>query len=386
MSVHITGMIWARPTSDLEVTGGPAVQPDFIERITLAHEEAGFDRVLAGYWTNAADGFLVLAHAASVAKRIHFLLAHRPGFVSPTLAARKIATLENLTGGRLALHVISGGEDADQRKDGDHASHSERYRRTDEFLEVVQRTWTATEPFDHVGEFYSVEQAWSDVRPIQPKLPVFFGGASDAAIRVAQKYADVYALFGEPLAETAAMLARLRACLPRGRELAFSWSNRPILGATEAEAWDRARHIRERALAKLARAGGSGLIPGGQAVNSQRLVALSQRGEVLDERLWTTMAGVLGGRGNSTALVGTPEQVARSMLRYRELGVSHYILRGWDPLPDAIEYGRELIPLLRELAEAQDRRRLSVPAHTLTSRRLDVRQAIDTSLAPSTQG
>ena len=362
MSLHITGMIWARPTSDLEPQSGEAFQPDFIERITLAHEQAGFDRVLAGYWTNAADGFLVLAHAAAVAKKINFLLAHRPGFVSPTLAARKLATLDHLTGGRLALHVISGGEDADQRKDGDHAGHAARYRRTDEFLSVVRQTWDATAPFDHEGEFYDVKQAWSDIRPKQAKLPVFFGGASDSAIQVAGRHADVYALFGEPLADTAAMLERVRAGVPQGRKLEFSWSNRPIIAATEKQAWEKAEHIRERALAKLARIGDGGLIAAGQAVNSQRLVGLSRRGAVLDERLWTAMAGVLGGRGNSTALVGTPEQVARAMLRYRGLGVSHYILRGWDPLEDAIQYGQDLIPLLRELAADEDAGRSRVAA------------------------
>lgn len=361
MTLHITGMIWARPTSDLEASTGLAWQADHIEAITRVQEAGGFDRVLAGYWTNAADGFLVLAHAAAVAKKIHFLLAHRPGFVSPTLAARKLATLDHLTGGRLALHVISGGDDPDQRRDGDHADHDARYRRTDEFLDVVRRVWAADRPFDHKGEFYDVEQAWSDLRPVRPGgLPIFFGGASDAALRVAGRHADVYALFGEPLADTRAMLDRVRAAVPDGRELAFSWSNRPIMAATEAQAWEKAYAIRERARAKLAGTGGQGLIAASGATNSHRLLALSQRAEVLDERLWTAMAGVLGGRGNSTALVGTPEQVARAMLCYRALGVSHYILRGWDPLPDAAQYGRELIPLLRELADAEDRGRVSV--------------------------
>jgi alkanesulfonate monooxygenase len=362
MTLHITGMIWARPTSDLEAPSGGAFQPGYIETITRAHEDAGFDRVLAGYWTNAADGFLVLAHAAAVAKRINFLIAHRPGFVSPTLAARKLATLDQLTGGRLALHVISGGDDADQQKDGDYAGHATRYRRTDEFLGIIRRVWSADAPIDHDGAFYRFAGAWSDVRPAQPGgIPIFFGGASDAALQVAARHADVYALFGEPLAETHAMLDRVRAAVLPGRRIAFSWSNRPILAATEAQAWEKAQDIRERALAKQR---DSGPAPASAAVNAQRLVALSQRGDVLDQRLWTAMAGVLGGRGNSTALVGTPEQVARSMLRYRALGVSHYILRGWDPIPDAVQYGRDLIPLLREMAAAEDRGRVSVAFST----------------------
>ncbi|ONG53232.1 alkanesulfonate monooxygenase [Pseudoroseomonas deserti] len=362
MSLHITGMIWARPTSDLDPQSGEAFQPDHIAELTLAHEAGGFDRVLAGYWTNAADGFLVLAHAAAVAKKIGFLIAHRPGFVAPTLAARKLATLDQLTGGRLALHVISGGEDADQRKDGDYADHAARYRRTDEFLSVLRRTWTADAPFDHQGEFYRAQQVWSDIRPRQPGgIPIFFGGASPAAIGVAGRHADVYALFGEPLADTAGVLQRVREGAASGRDIAFSWSNRPIIAATEKQAWEKAHAIRERALAKQQTQGTAG-IQAGQAVNSQRLVGLAQRGELLDERLWTAMAGVLGGRGNSTALVGTAEQVARAMLRYRKIGVSHYILRGWDPLPDAVQYGAELIPLLRELAAAEDVGRVSVAA------------------------
>lgn len=359
--INVTGMIWAKPQSDLDVPTGPGFQPEYIEALTRSQEEGGFDRVLAGYWTNAADGFLVLAHAAAIAKKIKFLIAHRPGFVSPSLAARKLATLDALTGGRLALHVISGGDDQDQRKDGDYADHAARYRRTDEFLSIVRRTWTEEKPFDHQGEFYRVEQAYADIKPVQkPYPPIFFGGASDAALAVAARHADVYALFGEPLADTKAVLDRVRAAVPVERDIAFSWSNRPIVGATEKEAWEKAHHYRERAIAKLQQIGGVGLIAASAAVNSQRLVALSRRAEVLDERLWTAMAGILGGRGNSTALVGTAEQVARSMLRYREIGVSHYIIRGWDPLPDVAQYGRELIPLLHELAKAQDVGRVSV--------------------------
>jgi alkanesulfonate monooxygenase len=361
MSLHLTGMIWARPTSDVAASTGSAFQPGYIEALTRAHEDAGFDRVLAGHWTDPADGFLVVAHAASVAKRIDFLLAHRPGFVAPTVAARQLATLDNVIGGRLAVHVISGGDDPDQRRDGDYAHHGARYRRMDEFLGILRRIWTADVPIDHAGEFYRFENAWSDIRPLQEGgLPLVCGGASDLALQVAARHANVFALYGEPLAETRIMLERMRATVPDARKLGFSWSNRPILAATEAQAWEKAHDIQRRAVANLSSGGAGGERPASEAVTSKRLVALARRGGVLDERLWTAMAGVLGGRGNTTALVGTPEQVARAMLRYRPLGVSHYILRGWDPIPDTIQYGRELIPLLRELAAAEDRGRVSV--------------------------
>ncbi|WP_026869778.1 LLM class flavin-dependent oxidoreductase [Inquilinus limosus] len=357
MTIEIIGMIWARPTSDLETLPGPAVQPEFISRITRLHEEGGFDRVLAGYWTNAADGFLVAAHAGAAAPRIKLLLAHRPGFVAPTVAARKLATLDQLLGGRLALHVISGGDDEDQRKDGDYAGHDARYRRTDEYVEILRRVWTSDGPVSHHGAHYRFDSASPEVKPAQsPHPPIFFGGASEAAIAVAGRHADVYAFFGEPLADARKLIARVRASAARhGREIAFSWSNRPILGRTEKEAWEKARHLLERALAHKEGTAPETLIASSQAINAQRLVALAGRGEVLDERLWTPMALVLGGRGNSTALVGTPEQVARAMLRYREIGVSRYIIRGWDPLPDVAEYGRELVPLLKDLAANEGR-------------------------------
>jgi alkanesulfonate monooxygenase len=358
MTIEIIGMIWARPTSDLETIPGPAVQPEFISRITRLHEDGGFDRILVGYWTNAADTFLVAAHAGAAAPQIKLLLAHRPGFVSPTLAARKLATLDQLLGGRLALHVISGGDDEDQRRDGDYADHDARYRRTDEYVEILRKVWTSQGgPVSHYGEHYRFDNAVSDVAPVQsPHLPIFFGGASDVAIEVAGRHANVYAFFGEPLADAQALIARVRASAARhNREIGFSWSNRPILGRTEKEAWEKAHHLLERATTYKQSAVEKTLIASSQAVNAQRLVALARRGEVLDERLWTPMAQVLGGRGNSTALVGTPEQVARAMLRYRDIGVSRYILRGWDPLPDIAEYGRELIPLVKDLAANEGR-------------------------------
>src|SRR5690606_40109112 len=112
---------------------------------------AGFDRILVGYWSDQPDGFLVTALAGLSTSRINFLLAHRPGFVAPTLAARKLATLENLLDGRLAVHIISGGSDAEQRKDGDYLDHDQRYARTDEFIDILRRVWTSAQPLDQKG-------------------------------------------------------------------------------------------------------------------------------------------------------------------------------------------------------------------------------------------
>jgi alkanesulfonate monooxygenase len=278
------------------------------------------------------------------------MLAHRPGFVAPTLAARQLATLDHFSGGRLAVHFISGGSDEDQRRDGDYLAHDERYARTDEYLQILRRVWTENEPFDHEGRFYRFENAFSDVKPKQtPHVPIYFGGASEAALAVAGKHADVYALWGESKQQVAELIARVRAeAAKHGRNVRFSVSFRPILASTEKAAWERAEHILEETRRLRVEQGFSRGGPQ-QSEGAKRLLAASGDGVRADDRLWTAVAKEIGGRSNSTALVGTPAQVAQTLSEYYELGVTTFLVRGFDPLEDAIDYGRELIPTTREL-------------------------------------
>lgn len=357
MSIQFLGMIGHRLASETIAPAGPILDKQYIAAFARAHEDAGFDRILVGYWSDQPDGFLVAATAGLATSKIHFLLAHRPGFVAPTLAARKLATLEHLLDGRLAVHIISGGSDADQRKDGDYLDHDQRYARSEEFIEVLKRTWTADKPFDFHGEHYRVEQAFAAIRPQQkPHIPVYFGGSSEAALKVAGKQADVFMLWGEPLAQAAETIAAVREqARLNGREVEFSLSFRPILGRTEEEAWAKAEAIRATAGARLGEAG----FPKGkpQSVGAQRLLRAVEQGDRVDERLWTGIAKLVGGGHNSTALVGTPEQVADALLAYYDLGVRSILIRGFDPLNDAVEYGRELIPLTRAKVAARERQR-----------------------------
>jgi alkanesulfonate monooxygenase len=345
MPIEMFGMISHRLQSEI-ITPTPTVfNGDFIRRFAQAHERGGFDRILIGYFSNAPDGFLVAAHAAAHTERLGLLLAHRPGFVAPPVAARKLATLDQLSGGRLAVHIISGGSDADQRKDGDFIGHDERYRRTDEYLEILKRVWTADGPVDHRGEFYQIDGAYAEIRPRQkPHLPIYFGGSSDAAIEVGAKHADVYMVWGEPLADVAATIERVRAAAARyGRSPRFSVSFRPILGPTEERAWARASVIHRSIVASRGTPP-----PQPQNAGSQRLLEAAARGEIHDRCLWTPIAAATGARGNTTALVGTPEQVAEALVEYYKIGVSTILIRGFDPLNDAIQYGQELLPLVRE--------------------------------------
>lgn len=361
MSIEFIGAIRTREVSEIHPATGTDIDLDYLQSITLAHEASGFDRVLVAQGSTGPDAFAIVAHAASISKKIGFLLAHRPGFIAPTFAARKLATLDQLTKGRVAVHIITGGRDEEMQKDGDYLTKDERYARTDEYLEVVRKVWTGAAPFDHDGKYYRYNGAFSETKPVQkPHIPIYFGGASDAAIRVAGKQADVYAHWGETYEQVRELVTRVRGeAAKHRREVRFSMSLRPILAETEAAAWARAEDIRRRAIELRQNRGLKIDNHTPPNVGSQRLLEAAARGERLDKRLWTGLAAVTGAGGNSTSLVGTAEQVAAALLDYHDLGISTFLIRGFDPLADAIDYGRTLIPLARELVAARDNQRLA---------------------------
>jgi alkanesulfonate monooxygenase len=239
------------------------------------------------------------------------------------------------------------------QRDGDWLTHDERYRRTDEYLDIVRKTWTCTEPFDYEGEFYRVRRAFADVKPYQqPHVPLYYGGMSGAALPVGAKHADCYMVWGEPLAETAATLDEVTGeAAKHGRRPRFSISFRPILASNEEAAWEKARGYLDRVL--QLRGGLQEYRP--QNAGSQRLLSLAEHGDVHDDRLWTAIARATGAPGNTTALVGTPDQVCESLLRYYDAGVTTILIRGFEPLPDARDYGRELIPMVRAEVAKRDR-------------------------------
>jgi alkanesulfonate monooxygenase len=359
MSIEFIGFSATQETSETILPHGPVVDKAYLGAVARAHEYAGFDRVLVAHSSASVDGFQVASYIAHETRRLGILLAHRPGFVAPTLAARQLATLDQFSDGRLAVHIISGGDDTEQQRDGDFLDHDQRYARSDEFLEVVRKTWSSDGPFDHSGSHYRHIGQNAGVRPVnERRLPIYFGGSSDAAIEVAGKHADVYALWGESLAQVAETIARVRAAAARhGRadQIRFSLSLRPVLGKTEDEAWARADAILETASRQVQHNKFFQSRPQQPAnTGSQRLLQTASQGKVVDERLWTGIAALTKAAGNSTGLVGTPEQVRDALLKYWELGITTFLIRGFDPIADALQYGRELIPLVREAVAARE--------------------------------
>ncbi|NHN88840.1 LLM class flavin-dependent oxidoreductase [Acetobacter conturbans] len=369
MSVEFIGYVSAQEQTEIVGPHGAAVDPDYIASSAILQERGGFNRVLVAFHSTSPDSQIVAHHAAFATTHLGLLIAHRPGFVAPTLAARQFATLDQLTGGRVAMHVITGGSDRELEADGDHLTKAERYARAAEYIRVVRQEWHGEAPFDHEGHYYRIKGAHSAVRPVHGSgIPVYFGGASEEAIAVTSKYADGYALWGEPLREAGALVDRVRsAARAHGRRIRFSISFRPIIADTEEHAWERAAAIQAELEARqekeqdttgigLDRAGRKP-VPGALPTNegSRRLQKIAASGSRHDERLWTGVTQATGGRWNSTSLVGTADQVAESLLRYYRLGIETFLIRGFDPIADAQIYGNELIPRVRALVEREGR-------------------------------
>ncbi len=362
MPVRFIGYIGFNNSSELSAGVRQRVlDRDYVEAAARAQEEGGFDRVLIPFGSNTPESQIVAAHAAALTTKLGFLVAHRPGFTQPTLAARQLATLDQLSGGRVAVHIITGGADDEMARDGDVGSvKAERYARTDEYLTVLKQELYAAQPFDHSGRFYQVRQGFSAIKPAN--LPIFFGGTSPEAIEVAGRHAEVYATWGETLDATREVISRVRASAARhGRDPGFSLSLRPVIADTEEAAWKKAADITQQVRANREAAGlpVTGHAPPNDG--AKRLLATASQLRQ-DKRLWTGVAQITGAAGNSTGLVGTPEQVAEAMLDYYDIGVDHFLIRGFDPLADSIDYGRELIPAVRELVARRDEAKASAAA------------------------
>ncbi len=389
MPVEIIGMVGTQEASEIKgplVDGpvvdwieGPVIEPGYLEDIARAHDDGGFDRVLVGYGAVAPEGWAVASTVLHSTKHLKVMVAHRPGFVQPVLLARWAATMDHLTGGgRIGIHFITGGDEADQHREGDFVPHDARYRRTGETMSVVRRIWAEDTPFDFEGEFFRYEGAFSSVKPVTPAgIPLYFAGASPPAIAVGAQYADVYAFWGEPRDAVAARREVIeQASRAQGRELRYSISLRPIISDTEDEAWQKAEWIADTTakrieLAKERMAGHKDTYEGlgGQqnatfsvdrdtsgtsSEGRKRLIEMSSRQDVFDERLFMKVANLTGAAGNSTALVGTPDQVAEAMLRYYDLGITALLLKGFDPLSDTIDFGERLLPRIRDGVAQRD--------------------------------
>ncbi|MET8702785.1 MULTISPECIES: LLM class flavin-dependent oxidoreductase [unclassified Kitasatospora] len=362
MPVEFLGIAATADGTETTARTTAAFDRDYTLRLARAHEDNGWDRVLFAYGSGAPDPAPAAAFLASRLDTLQILLAHRPNVSYPTFAAKTFATLDHISEGRLTVHFITGGNDHEQQREGDFLTKDERYERTREYIGIVKKAWTSREPFDHEGVHYRFKDFVADVFPVQqPRPGVSFGGSSAAAYAAGGAEADVYGLWGEPLARTAEQIERVKeAARAAGREDAprIQVAFRPIIAPTEELAWEKAHRTVD---AIRARREGGELIrrgrPAGEApenAGSQRLLEIAEAGERYDRALWTPTAAATGGAGNSNALVGTPETVAQALLDYYDLGVDILSARGYHLVDDAIDFGRYVIPIVREEVAKRD--------------------------------
>ena len=355
MPVEIIGLLSLANSSEAKPSS-LKFDPAFVTEYSRAYEAAGYDRVLVAQTARCADSMMVAAHVTSSTQRLQVMIAHRPGFVAPTMAARMLAALDQFSGGRVGVHIITAANDAELRNDGDYSVKEDRYRRSQEYVEILRTLWSSDKPVDHHGEFYRFEQGFSEVKPFQsPSIPVFWGGSTPAGLEGAGACCDIYAMGGRTLEGVASLIAEVRAIAAQhGRSPEFCMSIRIILGATEAQAWTNAYGILDQVQAHQSANGVVGADQG-QEYHQRRLALALAAKTAADPCLWTGLAEATGGRGNVLSLVGTAEQVSETLLAYYRVGVSRFLITGFDTLHSAEEIGANLLPRLREQALKHDR-------------------------------
>ncbi|NEE14788.1 LLM class flavin-dependent oxidoreductase [Streptomyces sp. SID7499] len=317
----------------------------YLSQIARAAEEVGFAGALTPTGAWCEDAWLTTAMVAQHTERLKFLVAFRPGLISPTLAAQMAATFQRQTGGRLLLNVVTGGENKEQRAFGDFLDKDDRYRRTGEFLQVVRELWRGR-TVDLHGEHVRVEDA-ALARVPDPVPEVYFGGSSPIAGEIAARHADVYLTWGEPPAQVAEKIARLRSlAAAQGRTLRFGIRLHVITRDTAEQAWAEADRLLDGFDPETVASVQAGLARS-ESEGQQRMLALhgGRRDRLeIHPNLWAGIGLVRGGAG--TALVGSHDEVAERIREYHALGIDEFILSGYPHLEEAYWFGEGVLPRL----------------------------------------
>ncbi|MFC8567640.1 LLM class flavin-dependent oxidoreductase [Streptomyces sp. NPDC057245] len=343
-SRHVVGGGHGTPATAFGRNRPPTVA--YLGQIARAAEDLGFVGALTPTGAWCEDAWLTTAMVSQVTERLKFLVAFRPGAVSPTLAAQMAATFQWQAPGRLLLNVVTGGETHEQRAYGDFLDKDARYRRTGEFLHVVRELWQGR-TVDLDGEHLRVEDA-KLARVPDPVPEVYFGGSSPVATEIAAQYTDVYLTWGEPPAQVAEKIGRVRAlAAQQGRTVRFGIRLHVITRDTAEQAWAEANRLLDgfdpatvaRIQAGLARSESEG---------QQRMLALhgggNRDGLEIHPNLWAGIGLVRGGAG--TALVGSHDEVAERIKEYHALGIDEFVLSGYPHLEEAYWFGEGVLPRL----------------------------------------
>ncbi|MGM3307122.1 FMNH2-dependent alkanesulfonate monooxygenase [Anabaena sp. WFMT] len=327
--------------------GGRSVNFDYWRQIAQAVDQLGFTGALLPTGRSCEDAWVLASTLVTHTKKMRFLVAIRPGLMSPGIAARMAATFDRISGGRLLINVVTGGDPVELAGDGLHLSHDDRYKLTDEFLSVW-REIAAGEVANFEGDYLNIKEGKILFPPVQkPYPPLWFGGSSPIAQEIAAKHVDVYLTWGEPPAQVAEKITYLRRlAAAEGRTLRFGIRLHVIVRETESQAWDAAndliRYVDEDAIAKSQQA-----YARMDSVGQRRMKELhngSREALEISPNLWAGIGLVRGGAG--TALVGDADTVARRMQEYADLGIETFIFSGYPHLEEAYRVAELLFPHL----------------------------------------
>jgi alkanesulfonate monooxygenase len=342
-SRHVVGGGHGTPATAFGRNRPPTVA--YLSQIARAAEDLGFVGVLTPTGAWCEDAWLTTAMVSQHTERLKFLVAFRPGFVSPTLAAQMASTFQRQTGGRLLLNVVTGGESHEQRAYGDFLDKDARYRRTGEFLQIVRDLWEG-KTVDLSGEHLQVEDARL-ARVPDPVPEVYFGGSSPIAGEIAARHVDVYLTWGEPPAQVAEKIAWVRGLATKeGRTVRFGIRLHVITRDTAEQAWAEAHKLLDGFDPGTVKSVQAGLARS-ESEGQQRMLALhggNREDLEIHPNLWAGIGLVRGGAG--TALVGSHDDVAERIKEYHALGIDEFVLSGYPHLEEAYWFGEGVLPRL----------------------------------------
>jgi alkanesulfonate monooxygenase len=327
--------------------GGRNVDLAYLRQVAQAADALGYYGVLLPTGRSCEDSWVVASALAPLTEKLRFLVAVRPGLLSPTLAARMTATLDRISNGRLLINVVTGGDPIENKGDGIHLSHEDRYAVTEEFLDIYKKVLSG-QAIDHKGRHFDIEDGRLLFPPVQtPHPPLYFGGSSGVGQQVAARTIDKYLTWGEPPEEVAGKIAEVRKLAEdAGRDVTFGIRLHVIVRETASEAWQAAddliRHV-DDATIEAAQKVFSRMDSAGQRRMSALHGGRRDRLEVAPN-LWAGVGLVRGGAG--TALVGDPDQVRARIEEYRRIGIDSFIFSGYPHLEEAYRFGELVMPHL----------------------------------------
>ena len=325
--------------------------------------EMGFSSLLtATNYHSHLENYTAAIAALARSRNAGLLIAVRPGMFDAAMYAKMIATAQNLFPGRVRVNIVTGSSPAENAMYGDFEPHEGRYERTREFMQLLRLFWTHDGPINYQSERFRYAGSVLEPKPVQ-SIPLYFGGASEAAMRIAAELADVYLLWGEPLEMLKTRIARMNELsLEFGRKVGYGLRTHVVVRETEEEAVAAADRmiskidpqVRENFMKSYAKVDSTG-----QGNQIKILQAALETGDLfIEPNLWAGVGMARSGVG--VAIVGNPEQVAAKIQGYRDIGIETFIFSGYPHLEECRRFGEMVMPLVKGVQITTDRKLFEV--------------------------